>query len=663
MPTLTKMDLARGRPADNLPTPPNETDHHRNLKNIIDERFKPENQDRLDLERRWSVNGAFIQGKHWISWDNEDWRVIARPVPKRQILEKRNFVAGLHERAIAALTGFNPEFKVRPNTADHEDIQAARVGSDCAQHYYQALEMEYHIQMATSWSSQTGTGYLGVEWDPSKGDSWMDVAVDQETGEVILDEDGQPQLETYHEGDLVASSPSPFNIYVDPHATRDEDVQWMLHVSQVPLEWVWEHYPEEAPYVRSDQGQNQENADNDNFGEARRHHRWMGSEIDEGWTLRYVMYEKPGPVHKRGRMVVRCGDVICQDGENPMPDGSFPWVALRKVIVNGAYHGRTEISDSITPQINLNRLASKQLEHSMMHGLNTKVLMHGDRSPDAQFVSGVGEVIYWRGAPQNKPDYLAPPSLPADSDKQMTRAENHLDRVSGMHGAEQGIYQGKLSGDAYEILVEQSMQQKYPAIARWRMALGQWGKKVLLLCQKYIDDERTLKITGQRNAISHRVFSGADIKNNVDCYVTIESMLPRSRAIAVSEVTRLFQSGAFDPTSPHDKATGRQIIGLEDPEQAKEQMDYHREKAEREYLEARDGVPINPHDPIAQDIDVHVETHREQVNREEFELWPVEHQNILLGHLYETVQMALPQPGSAMPPEVAQSQGPAQGEM
>lgn len=648
-------DYVRGRQESNQPEIPTQTPYEIQILDLIERRFEPDHQNRLDLERRWSITGAFIGGNQWIDWDASAGRVVVRPVARRQILEKRNFMGGLHERNIAALTGFTPEYKARPNTSEHEDIQAARVATDCAQHYYDELKVEHHLQIATSWASQTGTGFIGVEWNGKGGKSWQDVSVDPETREVALNEDGAPKLETYYEGELVASSPSPFDIYVDPHATCDEDVRWMMHVTQVPLEWVDENYPDHAQFVRGDIVGHEERADKDRYGEGRRHQRWTGSEMDYGWTMRYVMYEMPTQLHPEGRMIVRCGDRVCANVANPMPDRKFPWIPLRKIIVNGSYWGRTELYDAVTPQLNLNRLVSKQLEHSMTLGLNTKMLSGGN-VPESKMVSGLGEVYIWKGAPHTKPEYLAPPPLPADSDKQISRAESHLDRVSGIQGAEQGVYQGKLSGSAYEILVEQSMQQKHPGLARWRMGLSELGRKILMLCQEYVTEERTLKITGKNRQISHRAFIGADIKGNLDVRVTVRSMLPRSQAIAVEHTAKLFQSGALDPMSPHDKATGRRIIGEEEPEAAIDKMDYHREKAEREYLMARDGMPIPPHNVITQDLEVHVETHRRQANQEDFELWPQEQQMLLLSHLEETVQMALPQPGATVPPEAQQAQ-------
>ena len=189
----------------------------------IESRYRPHNSNRADLERQWSINKAFGEGHQWIDWDSNAWRVVSRNLGRRKILEKRNFMRGIRERQIAALTGFKPDFKGIPQSTDIEDRQAADIASKVSNHYFYRGRVPIVMQKVAGWAWDTGTGFLGVEWDAQAGGHFQ---------VPMMNEAGEPEVRNFAQGDVYTYAADPFEIHVDPNAKEDDHVRWMMEVTK-----------------------------------------------------------------------------------------------------------------------------------------------------------------------------------------------------------------------------------------------------------------------------------------------------------------------------------------------------------------------------------------------------------------------------------------------
>lgn len=211
----------------------------------VKRRFDQQREARSLLERQWRINTAFVRGQQWYQWDTSKWTLVPEPTGgRRHVREQRNFIRPHVRREIAMLTGFTPAFKVRPASRDFEDQQAAVVGTRVAQGYWGQLNMNLLAQRLAAIAVTKGTAFMKCGWDPTAGKNIEGFAIDPESGEVIVrDDTGDPEPALYAEGDFYTAILPPDNIYVDPHATSDEDSEWMMEMTNVPIESIEREFP------------------------------------------------------------------------------------------------------------------------------------------------------------------------------------------------------------------------------------------------------------------------------------------------------------------------------------------------------------------------------------------------------------------------------------
>lgn len=634
----------------------NPSQEERDAYSLLRQRFDPMNAHRAQLERRWHHNLAFLAGAQWHTFDTHRWAMTAPSEGTRwRLRSSRNYILPHHERTLSQMTGFTPKFQVRPNSPDVEDIQASRTGSQLCQHSYHHLEMPTIWRNACSWASATGTGFLKVNWNHYGGRRYSDWAVDYD-GNLMVDDDGIPYQEEYAQGDLMNYAPSPFSIQVDPLATEDRDCEWMMEVNRRPLTWVDRYYPEKSKFVTTDHASSSDDP-------LRRHRTGyqvagtggMGTLIEhetaQEWVTVYEYYEKPSPKYPKGRLIIGANNVILQMGDNPTPDGGFPYIPIRKIEIPGSYWGHTEVHDLIGPQRDYNKIVTKRMEHLLLFGLNLKVLFpQGGGMPQSSWVSRLGETVKFNGPVP--PQYLQPPPLPPESEQEMLRFKGDFDAITNTHGAQRGQYQGKLSGKAINLLVEQGFKAQEPMLRRLATALTRWAELVLLNFQEFADEEHIIKVQGKDSMFDVHSFKGADIKGNTDVFVEIDSMRPKSRTMAIEDLGIMANTGLLNMMDPKDKAKAFKMLEMEDNiESVTYDAERDRRIAQFENGALLRGEFIPPPEPT-DDNDIHEEEHRATMNSDRWRALSAAEQEPMRKHYQEHLDAAKPQPGVTLPPEM-----------
>ena len=618
---------------------------------------------KADLERTWSYALAFTKGYQYHQWSNREWGLVPRTMTsKRRIRETRNFIRPYVERTIASLTSFVPKFRVRPATNDINDEQRARVGESILEHYWTLLDMQENYQELMYWTTICGTAFLKVFWDGAGGESFA-------APEVIYDEDGSPsglgeKERLYFEGEVATEVISPFQIYLDPMATKQSDIERILQVTKRPLSWVDRHFPELGPHVRGDGGD-----EGGEYGQNRvldlvspggiSSSTNAHGDTAQDWVTVKEYYETPTMEFPRGRFILEANSVILKNGDNPTPKHKIPYIIFRDLVVPGTIWGQSNIDNLIPPQRNYNRVVSQYIEHivTMVHSKVLFPRMAG--IPESAFVAGVGEVIEYNGS--TPPAHLAPPQLPNSLDNELARLKADIDEITSTYAVEKGIYPGKASGTAINLLQEASIKAKEPKLARNAAGLEHWGKQVLALVQDYVSDDRTIKIHGKNNQFEVSQFSGAELQGNTDVVIELDSMRPKSRELAMSVVERMVQSGLLNPQDPADRSRAYKALDLEDDQVVISDMNQHRRVAQMEdslMLKGQPGQPAQWYE----DQDIHAAQHSATMNGDEFRMSPPEIQALFHEHTRSHQLLAYPQVGVTMPDsQIAQAMDPGGG--
>lgn len=604
--------------------------------------FTDQDRARSMLERGWKINMGFYRGFHWHEWDYDRWNLSPSTAkqPRGTIREVRNHCRTVVKRSVAALSNFTPRFKGRPATRDTEDEQAARCASHVAQSYWDRGAELLKYQAATI-ASIYGTVVLKAGWDANAGKE-MEVPIG-------FDEMGEIVTETYREGDFRTEVLTPDTIYVDPMAEHEDEARWFCQVSEVSLDWVHENYPDSVEEV-------DDFIDEERRAKTtRRVHEGLGhlglsrvSSDGSRYVTRYEFYERPTLNHPRGRFIVLAGRVLLRDGPNPCKDHGSPFLFYRKIEVPGSFWGDTELTDAITINRNYNRMMSRVIEHCLKFGSKMPLIWPFGNEPQQQFVSGVGEVVRTFGG-STMPQYLPIPNLPGDIKEEMQRCLFDLDEITGTTAVDKGNYPGKASGIAIDILTEQTAKLREGDQRRFGMLWEEWARRLLYDLQRYASEERMVQLRGRHDSWDIVSFRGADLEGT-DVVIEVDSMIPKSRRLALNEVQIMLQAGLMNAADPGHRALAYKMIELEDPSAFNFDKDQHRRVAQIEEQLARSGQMIPPHQ-VWHDGDSHITQHFDTLNSDDFRTWDPQAQQVLLAHVQDTLMRLMPQAGVTLPPD------------
>ena len=625
---------------------------------VVQERREIDYALKRTLEKQWRLNIAFLTG-HQYHRQNAFGNLFFRQEAGRfRAYEIRNFIRPYNEKRVASFTSFRPRFRVRPESEEVEDKRAAECSTDISTSYWDKLDLESAWHELMHWVCTTGNGFFQVFWDSSEGDSYADEH---------LGENGERLVELIADGDVRVEVVSPFQISFDPLASKWDDVEWVCKKTRRTLAWIGRHFPDKLRFVANEQGEGDGadvGEDEDDLLNLAGISGFSGSPDNRGnaqqWAVVEEYWEKKSQDYPNGRLTIICGSVVLRDGDNPNPKGMIPFVMFRDLIVPGRVWGQSLIDCMIPMQRNYNRIASKMIEHIVLL-VNGKILSpSGAGLMESAFTTEIGEVIEFAG--MQPPTFMEPPSLPNDLESQMMLIKADMDLVTSQFGPARGQYQGKLSGRAIDILVEQDFKSREPILARHARGLEKVMKLILLEVQEHVTDERVIKITGKRKQFSVKFFRGADINGATDVTIDVDSVMPKSRTMALSMVQALTGSWLM-PGNPDDRAKVFEALQLEDDGVLVENKGVHARAAELETKFLSMGIPIEQAQWY-EDQEVHLMVHTEYMASDEFKMLPPMVRATYEQHVQTHLDIVRPKVGATVTPdqmEPTEAEGPERG--
>lgn len=608
---------------------------------VVQDKFKPNDRLRCDLEQQWITNISFLRGFQYMNWDPVTRSLTYSSSPSLRWKSRlpNNLCRPYVRQLVSQVGSFIPRFKARPATNDPEDYQRADVSEKIVDHYWDLLRMQEKRWELLHWMKTTGNVFIKTYWDPEGGDPITEESEDGASAEQLFD------------GELESEIKSPFNIFADPYVESPRDVRWLMEVTARPIEWVEQHFPGKADLVPTGLGGQDER--------VRRRFLLGGSGIlgvgsdasndrGEDWCLVKEYWEKASRNYPRGRLIIEANGVILRLGDNPTPKGKLPYIWVRDDIVPGLLWGQCDLDNMIPLQRIYNRVINKQVEH-VVNTANAKALQHSSNEiAESQWATET-EVITWHGI--TPPQWLAPPPLGADVDNLAMQMIQNFDRVSSSFGPARGQYQGKVSGKAYLSLIEQDIQSKTPVIERLSEAMSEWAKMTLLWVKEYVTEPRLVRIYGRDKQTDVLEFQGADLDDNTDIRVDVDSMVPKSKAMAL-ELLQYLAPGEkwLSSQDPDDRARVWKMLAMEDDRKIIGDKTIDDREARIENRRMLLGEMIEPPKPY-ENHDVHVMLHNEMRKSDEYKKADPIIRMMIDAHVERHLEIVMPQVGVTMPPQ------------
>jgi hypothetical protein len=208
-------------------------------------------------------------------------------------------------------------------------------------------------------------------------------ATDDETGELLYDEEGQPQLgDPVFEGEFIFEELYGFNLLRDPAAKLMRKSPYLIVRKMVDTKKLSEKYPDAK-------GKISESADRTIvvFDAAKNGYRKSNNEV-----LVREFFFRSCAQYPRGYYYIATQEVILADGE--LPGGIFPIVVQPMEKVQTTPRGRSVLKTARPYQIEINRGASKLAEHQITLGDDKILIQNGTSLSAGSVLPGIRGLNY-----------------------------------------------------------------------------------------------------------------------------------------------------------------------------------------------------------------------------------------------------------------------------
>lgn len=628
---------------------------------------------RAMLERIWWRNLLYYLGEQYVEYVKSlqtfRRRIMPDYVPTPVSNEIREYVRSVK----AFLLGQKMVVKVAPNTTEREDVKGAGLGELLLQNLDTFNDGEFLDEKEKTATSIPLFGVTFLRTFPQMfDDRW------------VFDKDGN----LITQGDVGAEHLTPFQVYVDSLGDRLTKKRWVGIQSLKPKEWV-----EDTFKVKIGKGSDVKATDYNRrlmklVGQVS---PWKGAGLDsatyaiddDSLVLFRETEMKPSVKYPQGRYIISCGDKLLKSYKR-MPikvvDGKWFYsiTDFHFDYMPGSFWSDAGVNNLISPQNTINEI-DQALAINRKGVARPTLFCPGEigikkLDPTGGLGSGMLLLSYdplLSGG--QRPEIGQGTPLP-----QQILAERDIQRqvFQDVSGDPKNILKGespgsKASGIMVDILRETAEKGKYPDVERYTRSMTRVNKKRLLLAQEIFTEERILKVCGRGNKWSIIRFKSADLRNNTDIRMELDSGLASTNAGKMQVLLDFSQQGFFgNPTeNPELREEVLSRSGLsgftkqEDP-------DFKRAELENAKIGVGDfdGIFLVEPDPKTGEItpdsevvmddpyfkydnhQVHYDLHREEIISEAFSELDPRSQTVLIHHT-DIHHMQLVETQKNMPPE------------
>lgn len=526
----------------------NEWKDNKNLIQGIDELFDTSQMDygRAMREEVWFRNILYYLGEQWIDYVKSmktfRRRILPDYIPTPVNNEIREYVRSvksllLQQKLITT---------VAPNTSEKEDIKSAELGKILLDNIHQYNDGEYldELDKLTTGIPIFGTTFLRT-FPCLDSDMW------------VFDKDGNP----IPIGEVGTEHIIPFQVYEDVIGDRLNKKRWIGIQSLKPKEWVEDTFKVKitASEVSSTDYLN-------------RLHKlvanvcpWKGAVVDssmysiedDSLVLFREIEFKPTMKYPNGRYVISCGDKILKKYDRmPIPVVNGKWfyslTDFHHDYLPGSFWSEAGVSNLISPQNTLNEI-DQALAINRKGAARVRVFTPVGltiKKVDDVGGLGVGMAVYQYDpllSGGQKPVIEQGTALPQSVLEERAINRTAIQDIGGdpknvLRGASPG---SKASGIMVDTLRETAERGKAPDIERYIRSLSKVNKKQLIVAQEVMSEERMLKMCGKGNKWKITRFKAADLRNNTDVRMELDSGLASTNAGRTQLIIELAQKGIF----------------------------------------------------------------------------------------------------------------------
>lgn len=509
---------------------------------------------RVANEGIWMTNYAYLMGFDSVYYDvaSRQYRVIGKPngAGRGNRLQVNKILPTVQRRQ-ARLCKNPPKWEIKPDDSSQEAKDRARLEKELLQYYVDKERiLSKRLEMMPG-LMQCGHYYMHVCWNSQKGDLLTAESESiNENGEV------QKQSDYEYEGDVEVELVSAFEIFPDPIATSLDNAQYYIQAKVRKLDYFRTQYPERGGLVKEE----------DTWLLSLQNEMRINSMVGQGpaqtgiglamknSAIELTYYERRSKNHKNGRMVVVANGVLLHDGE--LPTGEFPHVKWDDMPITQKYYSEAIVTHMRPIQDQFNTLIRKRAQWTNMMLAGKWIAPKGSQLQQEAMNNQSGEILYYTPVPGGaEPHQMQVPVIPQYAYTEEDRLNNMIYDIAGEGEISRGILPAAgIPAIGMQLLLEQDETRISTVTEQHEYAFARVGKLVLLYLEKYVKNDRLLKISDPNAQYQIKEWTGSDLTSKHDVTVIRGSTAPVSLATKRNEIMNLFGQGLYgNPADPQVK--------------------------------------------------------------------------------------------------------------
>ena len=332
---------------------------------------------------------------------------------------------------------------------------------------------------------------------------------------------------------------NPFNLYPDPLATSVEDAEYIIYATYEHENKLKKRYPEYADKIDGGDIKYEElvNSRNEN---ARITNQILLLEVwcRDYTTIEYEEIDKNGEKTKKkkfkypkGRVII-CApelELVFEDKENPYESGRFPFFIFKNTNVPFKFWGEGEVKYLLSPQQAVNDLSNQVIDNAK-HTANMQCIIDKNAGiPKGELTNRPGLIIRKNPGAEVRRD--SPPSMPMYVSEMITRNEQAIEVISGVHDITRGqTPTGIESASAIQALQEAANQRIRLKITLLEETLSDMGNEWLSRMKQFWKSNRVIPVekpktasmpVGERNMFEMQMAGSIEDTENTYDFVEI----------------------------------------------------------------------------------------------------------------------------------------------
>lgn len=445
-----------------------------------------------------------------------------------------------------------PSVVCRPTSGDLKDHRAADAADRLIRYAIRQYSLQEQMDRATGHALLYGTCFVKLIWNPDGGEV---IDFNEEKGEITA------------EGEIEASVPIPWNVFLDPDAETWGKVKFVFERIYMPYDAACLMFPgqedllEKLKLKSGGAGQPSTPMESEPQPTFLKQQHFDVIEIYEYW-------EKGLPTNGMQGRFCYCsseGDLLGEMTASPFRFASvknkggdglqkgievarLPFSMMTDVDNPSSVWGRSTVVYASPLQDIHNALVNTMIENARAHGV-ARLLMHEDTTvADDSITNAPYDIVRWAGT--RAPEYQPPMALPAVINDLIQVMSKGIDDMYGVNESMFGQQSREQSGFSMQYATNQGNQIRRRLFNKYTLMVENVFKHFLDLVRKHWDLDHTIYVLGKEKAFEALDIKGADIEGGFDLVVEYGASLsldPVSRRQELITMMPLFEQAGVDP--------------------------------------------------------------------------------------------------------------------